>query len=123
MKKQFTTAAVAITLAVIPLTAVAAYMAQSVEGKPIITELFGEDSITGEFKIVATKIQPQTKLDNLLTDVKNGLVLPKKEVVNLTKEELQRRQDAGKEYMRKLEIAKADGEITFIERLAIVAGL
>jgi hypothetical protein len=123
MKKQFTTAAVAITLAVIPLTAVAAYMAQSVEGKPIITELFGEDSITGEFKIVATKIQPQTKLDNLLTDVKSGLVLPKKEVVNLTKEELQRRQDAGKEYMRKLEIAKADGEITFIERLAIVAGL
>jgi len=123
MKKQFTTAAVAITLAVIPLTAVAAYMAQSVEGKPIITELFGEDSITGEFKIVATKIQPQTKLDNLLTDLKSGLVLPKKEVVNLTKEELQRRQDAGKEYMRKLEIAKADGEITFIERLAIVAGL
>jgi hypothetical protein len=123
MKKQFTTAAVAITLAVIPLTAVAAYMAQSVEGKPIITELFGEDSITGEFKIVATKIQPQTKLDNLLTDLKSGLVLPKKEVVNLTKEELQRRQDAGKEYMRKLEIAKADGEITFVERLAIVAGL
>ena len=123
MKKQITTAAVAISLALIPLTAFAAYMAQSVEGTPITTELFGEDSRTGEFKIVGTKILPQTKLDNLLTDVKSGLVMPKKEVVNLTKEEQQRRESMGKEYMRKLELAKADGEITFVERLVIVAGL
>lgn len=123
MKTTITTGAIALTLALIPLTAFAAYMAQSVEGTPITTELFGEDSRTGEFKIVATKTVPQTKLDNLLTDVKSGLVMPKKEVINLTKEEQQRRESLGKEYMRKLEVAKADGEITAVERFLIVAGL
>jgi hypothetical protein len=71
MNKQFTTAAVALTLALIPLTAVAAYMAHNIEGNPKVSNAYGTDTITGEWRVVGTITTPQTKLDNLYSEYQN----------------------------------------------------
>jgi hypothetical protein len=72
MKKQITSAAVAITLALIPLTAVAAYMAHNIEGNPKVSKAYGIDTITGEWRVVGTITIPQTKLDNLYSEYQHS---------------------------------------------------
>lgn len=62
---------IGITLVLYPLTALAAYAKSP--GTPIVKELDGTDTRTGEYKIVGTMEIPQTKLDNFWTDVKKAL--------------------------------------------------
>lgn len=68
MNKTITTAAVALTLALIPLTAFAAYVAHNMEGTPKVSNAYGTDTITGEWRVVGTITKPQTKLDNLYSE-------------------------------------------------------
>jgi len=63
--KTITSLAIAVTIAAIPLTAVAAYMTK---GNPVISNLYGEDINTGEWRIVGVVTKPQTKLDNIYND-------------------------------------------------------
>lgn len=72
---------IGITLAIYPLSALAAYVQSP--GNPLIKELDGTDTITGEYKIVGTIEIPQTKMDNLIDETKKVLssVKPKEKVM------------------------------------------
>jgi hypothetical protein len=62
---------IGITLVLYPLSAMAAYMKEP--GKPIVIELDGTDTRTGEYKIVGTLERPQTRFDNMLADTRKFL--------------------------------------------------
>lgn len=121
--KRVATLTIAVALVLVPATAFAAYMAQQLEGKPIVEELIGQDTRTNEWRVVGTKTIPQSKLDNILTDAKTSLTISKKENLTLTADELKNREEAGKNYMKAIAKYNADGEINAVERLMLIAGL
>jgi hypothetical protein len=100
--------AVGITLAVIPLSAFAAYVKSP--GTSIVKELDGTDTRTGEYKIVGTIEIPQTKMDNLLDDTKKVLATFKSKEKPLTAEEREIRRIKGEILAKEMMIARLQGE-------------
>jgi hypothetical protein len=100
--------AVGITLAVIPLSAFAAYIKSP--GTSIVKELDGTDTRTGEYKIVGTITIPQTKMDNLLDDTKKVLATFKSKEKPLTAEEKEIRRIKSEILAKEMMIARLQGE-------------
>lgn len=117
LKRKVIIWGVAITLALIPLSAFANYMVQPVEQKPMSYTVCEN----GKCKVVAEITPPPLLRYEVVA--KEAFSKKAEKYVPLTKEEQQRRDEAGKEYVKQYAKYAADGEVTAIERFMMVVGL
>jgi hypothetical protein len=106
----------AITLALIPLTAVASYLTQEIEQQPrSYTEC-----VENNCKVIATITPPPVARYELV--VKQALTKTERKL-DMSAEEVKLREQRGKDYIKAYNKYNEDGVISTVERFLIVAGI